>query len=71
MARYWEAGEKRTFAPETLARMAAVPCVPGAVKKCRCGATLKTSLDVQIHVCDLELTTRRRIRGDRETRCAL
>ncbi len=27
------------------------PCVPGAVKKCRCGATLKTRLDVQMHVC--------------------
>ncbi len=26
-------------------------CIPGALKKCRCGATLKTRLDVQMHVC--------------------
>ncbi len=38
-------------AHDALAKTLKGICVPGAVKKCRCGATLKTELDVKLHAC--------------------
>jgi hypothetical protein len=45
-----------------------VPCVAAAYRKCGCGATLKTPLDVQLHVCDPYATSRAAMRGHRDER---
>jgi len=48
------AGLARNVTAGTLsakAKRLVVPCVPGAYGKCECGATLKTRLDRQLHIC--------------------